>query len=224
MKRDLPTLFPAWSFLAAFVMMWGGWMLIPIGVGPYVEAEDFAVVSEHRYLFVWAFRFYFFGVVFSVVALVALASLQTENPARVLIWPGAAVAAGGGFAYALGNSFYYHHGYWGSLAVEGKPMEAAVAYVESIRMDTKYVTCFVRFGRVFGGLGILLFSVGLVKGAVVPRWLGWLGMLVGAGAIAVTMPSGDAFWVYAPVFHLQALWLAGLGIALLRGGGKSEPA
>ncbi len=222
MNQDFSTKFTGWSFLAAVAMMWGGWMLIPIPVGPYVEAEHFPVVSENRYLFVWAFRFYFFGVVFFVVALVALAALISNSLARVIIWPGAAVAAGGAFAYALGSAFYYHHGYWGSLELEGQSAEAVATYIEATRFDSKYVTCFVRFGRLFSGLGVLLVSVGIMKWHPVPTWLGCLGLFIGLAAIAIVMASGDAFWVYAPVFHLQAIWLTGLGISILRKGLNPE--
>ncbi len=212
------TRFTGWVFLAAVAMLWGGWMLIPVDVGPYVEAGDFAVVDEYRYLFVWAYRSYFFGAVLTAMAVVALAALVLPSPSRVMIWPGAAVVAGGAFAYAIGCAFYYHHGYWGSLELAGKPDEAVTAYLASIRFDTKFVTCFVRFGRLFAGLGLLVLNLGLLKWKLVPAWVGWIGSLDGLAAIVVVMASADAFWVYEPVFHLQAFWMAAFGLILLRRG------
>lgn len=212
------TRFTAWTFLAAALMTWGGWMLIPVDVGAYVEVEDFSVIDENRYLFVWAYRSYFFGAVLTAMAVVALAALVLRSPSRVMIWPGAAVVAGAAFAYAIGTAFYYHHGYWGSLDVAGKPREIAAAYVEAIRFDTKFVTCFVRFGRLFAGLGLLVSNLGLLKWRLVSPWIGWIGSITGLAAIVVVMASGDAFWVYEPVFHLQAFWMAALGVVLLRRG------
>ncbi len=218
MNHDFSTKFTGWSFLAAALMMWGGWMLIPVPVGPYMQEADFGVVEANRMLFVWSYRTFFFGAVFTVVAIVALASLLSMSKARAVVWPGATVAAGGMFSVALGCAYYYHHGYWGSLALEGQGTDAIVQYIQSIRMDGEYVTCLMRFGRLFGGLGILIYSVGLVKWRPVPVWLGWIGILMGFAAIAVIMPSGENFKVFAPVFHLQSLWLALMGAMILRKG------
>lgn len=220
MKSDFSTRFTGWVFLVALIMLWGGWMLIPVPLGPYVKTEDFFVIDANRYLFVWAYRSYFFGAVLTAMAVVALSTLVSDSPSRVMIWPGAAVVAGGAFVYAVGSAFYYHHGYWGSLDVIGKPDEVAAAYIESIRMDTKFVTCFVRFGRLFSGLGLLILSLGLVKWKVVPSWVGWIGSVTGLAAIVIVMASSDAFWVYEPVFHLQAVWMAAIGLTLLRRGAK----
>lgn len=231
MKTEFSTRFTAWVFLVAVIMSWGGWMLIPVSIGPYVKPGDFSVIDDSRYRFVWAYRSYFFGAVLTAMAVVALSALVSRSPSRVMIWPGSMVVAGGAFAYAIGSAFYYHHGYWGSLDVIGKPAEVAVAYIESIRMDTKFVTCFVRFGRLFAGLGLLVLSLGLVKWKVLPGWIGWIGSLTGLAAIVVVMLSSDAFWVYEPVFHLQAIWMAAVGCTLLRQGmdvrssaGESEEA
>ena len=62
------------------------------------------------------------------------------------------IAVAGLLVSALGGAFYYHHGAWGSIELAGKPPEAAQAFVDALRVDTEYVTCLVRFGRVFGGL------------------------------------------------------------------------
>ena len=224
MNQDFSTKFTAWSFIAAALMMWGGWMLIPVDVGPYVKPDDFAIVDASRYLFVWSYRFYFFGVVFSVIAVTALAALMSVNSSRAVIWPGAAVAAGGAFSCALGAAYYYHHGYWGSLELlSATNTLTPQAYVDDIRRDGEYVTCLMRFGRVFGGLGLAIYGLALLKWRPVSAWLGWVGLLIGIAAIAVTMPSGENFWVYQPVFHLHALWMAVLGFVILRKGVRLDP-
>lgn len=218
MKTDFAVRFTAWLFVVAAVLAWGGWMLIPVDLGPYVQTEDFSIIDENRYLFVWSYRCYFFGSVLTAMAVTAMAAIVSRSPSRVMIWPGAVAVAGGAFVYAVGSAFYYHHGYWGSLDVIGKPAEVAVAYVESIRMDTKFVTCFIRFGRLFAGLGLLVLSLGLIRWNELPRWIGWFGSATGFAAIVVVMFSSDAFWVYAPVFHAHALWMVAVGLTVLRKG------
>ncbi|MCH7687079.1 MAG: hypothetical protein IH899_10430 [Planctomycetes bacterium] len=100
-----------------------------------------------------------FGHAISAIALVALGSRENGPEARVVIWPGIAVAFAGIFITALAHAFYYHHGAWGALEMQGKSEQQILAFVESLRVDTEYVTCLVRFGRVFTGLGLLLLGV-----------------------------------------------------------------
>ena len=76
MKTEFSRRFTAWVFLAALAMLWGGWMLIPVPLGPYVKPEDFAVIDENRYLFVWAYRSYFFGAVLMAMAAMALSKIS----------------------------------------------------------------------------------------------------------------------------------------------------
>jgi hypothetical protein len=76
----------------------------------------------------------------------------------------------------------------------------------------------VRFGRVFGGLGLLLCGLGLFRWNVLPGWVGVIAMLIGVAAMALTMALPDDLQLYAPIFHVYALWLAATGIVMLRGG------
>jgi len=43
-----------------------------------------------------------------------------------------------------------------------------------------------------------------------------------AVAMALTMGLPDDLHLYLPVFHLHALWLAGVGIVILRSGVRME--
>jgi hypothetical protein len=216
--RDFATTFVACSFLAAAVLLWGGWLLLPVKIGTYFQPDDFGRVAGRFHFWIWMYRMHLFGMVISAIALVALASLVTTRTARVLIWPGAAIATAGLIVGAVGAAFYYHHGAWGALELRGKSTEEAARFVETLRVDTEYVTCLVRFGRVFSGLGLVLVGSGLIKGRMLAAWLGWWGVALGVAGMGVTMLLPDRMTLYLPVFHVGAAWLAAMGVMTLRGG------
>jgi hypothetical protein len=164
------------------------------------------------------FRVHLFGYLMALMALVALASLLTESEARILAWPGVAVASTGLLVGALGGAFYYHHGALGALDMAGRPQAALAAHVEALRIDTEYVTCLVRFSRVFFGLGQLVLALALLKWNVLPRPIAGGGALLGLMAIILIMGFPDNFEYYTPVFHLNALWLVSIGVVAGRAG------
>ena len=47
--------------------------------------------------------------------------------------------------------------------MDGESPQTILAFVESLRVSTEYVTCLVRFGRVFSGLGFVVLGLGLLK-------------------------------------------------------------
>lgn len=192
-------------------------MAMPHHIGTFFEPGDFSRIQENFHLWVWTFRFHMFGKVVSVLALVALGSLLAEQEARVVLWPGLAVAVAGIFVGALGAAFYYHHGAWGALDLQGRPPAEASQFVQALRIDTEYASCLVRFGRVFSGLGLSVAGWGLMRWKILPVWVGVPAMLLGLAAIALTMLLPDQMSLYQPIFHLHALWLAATGVALLRG-------
>jgi hypothetical protein len=199
-------------------MLWGGWILLPARIGTYFEPDDFGRVHANLYWWIWTFRIHLFGMVVTVIALVALASMLTTTPARVVIWPGVAVATAGMIVGALGAAFYYHHGVWGAMELHGKSTAQMGRFVDSLRVDTEYITCLVRFGRVFSGLGVLIVGIGLNQWRIVPLWIGWSAVFIGGAAMALTMLLPDRMSLYLPIFHLQALWLGSVGCVILRSG------
>jgi peptidoglycan/LPS O-acetylase OafA/YrhL len=100
----------------------------------------------------------------------------------------------------------------------GKPAEGLRAHVEALRLDTEYVTCLVRFGRVFFGLGMLVLGLGLLKWDILPKWLALSTGLLGIAAMALTMGLPDNLEYYAPVFHLNALWFVAAGFVMKQSG------
>jgi hypothetical protein len=215
MLQDFTTDLAGWFFLAGAFMLWGGWVLLPRRVGMFFRNDDFPAIGARLQLWLWLYRVHLFGVVVSALALVALASLLANQPAvRILVWPGVGVAVAGLIVGAVGSAFYYHFGVWGALETKKNP-HAAEGLVQSLHLPTHYVTCLVRFGRVFCGLGLTVLAMGLLRGEILPWWAGGGAAVLGVAAMALTMLLPDNWAVYTPVFHLQAMWLAATGACLL---------
>ena len=78
MKHDFGTQFTAWSFVAAGIMFWAGWMLMPIHVGTYFVPDDFLQVHAHFWLWIWMYRVHIFGMVITAIALIAVGFWEVE--------------------------------------------------------------------------------------------------------------------------------------------------
>ena len=151
----------------------------------------------------------------AVMGLVALATLLSESPMRIVLWPGVTVCVGGLFVAALAQAFYYHFGAWGAIAVDGKTQDERKEFVANLWVSTEYITCLVRFGRVFFGLGQAVLAAGLLCGGLLPSWLGITAAILGVAAIALTMGLPDSLELYKSIFHLNAIWLAAVGYTVL---------
>ena len=46
MKHDFSTNLTSWLFIIAAVMLWLGWVLLPVKLGVFFETGDFAAVAE----------------------------------------------------------------------------------------------------------------------------------------------------------------------------------
>ena len=208
--------FTGWSFIAAALMLWGGWILLPVHINIYFKPEDISAIQDHLTLYLWMYRVHIFGMIIAIAAMAALGTVFPRIPSRVLVNPGAAVVSTGLAATALGSAFFYQFGTSGAYDLQGMPVAMIQEFVDSLKLDTQYAGCFMRFGRVFTGLGMVILGAGLWKSKVLPSWTGITAVLIGIAAMAVIMavPTNDAF--YYPVFHLKALWLAVTGITILR--------
>lgn len=218
MKNDFSARAAGGMFIAAGSMLLLGWWLLPVKIGTFFAAGDLGEISRQFHFWIWMYRIHIFGMITTVLAYFALIALVADSPSRVLIWPGAAVASAGMLVSALGAAFYYHHGAWGSLELANQPASAAVAFVEALRVDTEYVTCLVRFGRVFSGLGLLVAAWGLWRWRVLPTWSAAVAAIIGVAAMALTMGLPDNLTYYSPIFHLFALWLIATGVVIFRSG------
>ena len=218
MKNDFPSRVAGGAFVAAGLMLSLGWILLPVRIGPYFEPGVFAQIHERFHFWIWMYRIHLFGMITTVIALFAVAALVAQSPSRVLVWPGAAVASAGMIVGALGAAFYYHHGAWGALKLAGASPQATQEFVNNLLVDTEYVTCLVRFGRVFGGLGLVLFAWGVWRYGILPRWIGCFAAIIGVAAMAVTMGMPDHLSYFRPVFYAHVLWMLATGAALWRSG------
>jgi hypothetical protein len=196
-------------------MLYFGWILLPAKIGSFFEIKDFEAVRAKRRLWIWLYRIYLFGYVAGVMAFVALATLVTESAARIIVWPAVAVLDAGLVITALAYAFYYHFGAWGSMDMEGKSDDEIQEFIASLRVSTEYITCWVRFGRIFIGVGQLVFVLGLLlQAGPWPMWLIIAGAILGVAGIGLTLEWPDNLDYYKPLFYLDVLWLATLGVAL----------
>jgi hypothetical protein len=204
-----------WIMLAASLMLWLGWVLLPVKLGTFFAPGDFARIDRVLHRWIWLFRVYLFGYVVSTMAFVAVGATVEGAVARCATWPAIAVACAGLIVSALAAAFYYHFGAWGAIDMRTKSTQELARFVDSLRVSTEYVTCLVRFGRVFFGFGQLALALGLLVTGLWPQWLALSAALLGVAAMALTMALPDNLEFYQPVFHLNALWLAAIGIVLL---------
>lgn len=74
------------------------------------------------------------------------------------------------------------------------------------------------------GIAVLLFSVAIIRTSVVPKWIGWLGVLVAIAGGWLSL-LGPAFSVIEAIafigFLLFLIWIISVGVSLLR---LEEPA
>ena len=216
MDHDSSRDFTGWSFITAALMLWGGWMLLPVHINIYFTPEDVLVIQDDLTLYLWMYRLHIFGMIIAIASMAALGTIFPRIPSRVLVNPGLAVISTGMAASALGSAFFYQFGTSGAYDLQGMSIEVIRDFVASLKLDTQYAGCFMRFGRVFTGLGMVILGTGLWKSKIFPSWLGITAILIGIAAMAVIMavPTNDLF--YYPIFHLKALWLAVTGITILR--------
>ena len=79
-------------------------------------------------------------------------------------------------------------------------------------------------GYLFTGVWSFLIGVGVVQGTALPTWLGWPGIVIGAGLAVGSAeflgPNEERGWALAdatiPILYVAwSLWLLGLGVALI---------
>lgn len=203
--------------IASALMLNLGWTLLPVKLGVFLKAEDFSKIRPRFHTWIWLFRIHLFGFVMTFMALVALASLLSGSWARILLWPAVGVCGAGLIVLALAGAFYYHFGAWGSLDMAEKSADQVNEFVESLQVTTEYVTCLMRFGRVFFGFGQIVLAIGLWFHGGLPLGIVIATGILGLAAIVLTMALPDDLEYYAPVFHLNTVWIAVVGWVVLRG-------
>lgn len=218
MKKEFEIKFTGWAFILAAVMLWGGWMLSSHKVGEYLVASDFPAIGENIWYWIWMFRIYIFGWVIMMIAMFALASITSKRPYSAILNPGIGMVIVGTFTLAIASAFYYNFGAWGVGKTAGMSAAEIDHFMNEILYTNQYVTCFMRFGRIFSGVGLVLLGAGFVKWSIVKPWLGWFTIILGMAAMGIILFIPEYFEIYKPLFHVKALWLLVMGFMILKQG------
>ena len=218
MKKSFETSFTGWAFLLAAILLWFGWVLSPHHIGEYIVASDFTKIGESVWFWIWMYRFHIFGWVTMGISMFALLSIITNRPYRTVVLPGIGMIIVGTFTLAIANAFYYNFGAWGVGKTAGLSATEIQEFIDDILFTNQYVTCFIRFGRIFSGVGFVLLGAAFLKWNLVSKWLGWFTVLFGLAAMGIILGIPDNFEIYKPLFHVKVLWLLAMGITLLTKG------
>lgn len=218
LKRDFETKVTGWFFIVAAILLWGGWVLSPHHLGEYIVESDFTAIGENVWYWIWMYRIHIFGWVTMGIALFALVSVTARKPYRVLILPGAGMAIIGTFTLAIAAAYFYNFGAWGVGKTMDKTPEEVQAFMNGILYTNQYVTCFIRFGRIFSGVGLILLGFGFIRWKIVGSWLGWFTLILGFAAMLIILLIPDNFEIYKPIFHVKVIWLIAMGAMILKNG------
>jgi hypothetical protein len=218
MEKNFETNFTGWAFILAAILLWFGWALSPHHIGEYIVASDFTKIGENVWYWIWMYRIHIFGWVTMGISMFALLSLTTGRPYRVVILPGIGMVIVGTFTLAIANAYFYNFGAWGVGKTAGLSSDELTQFMDSILYTNQYVTCFIRFGRIFSGVGLVLLGYAFIKWKLLSTWLGWFTMLLGAVAMGIILSIPDNFEIYKPVFHIKVIWLLAMGVSLLTKG------
>lgn len=218
MKKNFETAFTGWAFIMGALLLWSGWFLTNHHLGEYIKAEDFVAINEDVWYWIWMYRIHIFGWVGMGVALLGLVSITSKNEFRTILVAGAGVAIIGTFTYAIGTAFYYNFGAWGVGKTIGKSPEEVQAFMDSILPVNQYVTCLIRFGRVFSGVGLVILGAGFVKSGIFNKWVGIFTILLGLAAVGIIMLIPLNFEIYKPLFHIKVIWLILMGVLIIKNG------
>jgi len=218
MKKNFETNFTGWTFVLAAILLWVGWVLSPHHIGEYIVASDFAKVGENVWYWIWMYRIHIFGWVTMGISMFALLPLTSGKPYSVVIYPGIGMVVVGTFTLAIANAFFYNFGAWGVGKTAGLSATEMAAFMDSILSTNQYVTCFIRFGRIFSGVGLVLLGYAFIKWKIVSKWLGWFTALLGLVAMGIILLIPDNYDIYKPIFHVKVVWLVLMGVSLLMNG------
>ncbi|MFI1772238.1 hypothetical protein [Thalassobellus citreus] len=218
LKKDFETKFTGWAFVFAAALLWLGWALSPHHIGEYIVASDFAAIGEDVWYWIWMYRIHIFGWVTMAIATFALVSITARKPYRVVILPGAGMLVVGTFTLAIASAYFYNYGAWGVGQTAGKSAAEIKEFVDNILFTNQYVTCFIRFGRIFSGVGLVLLGFAFIKWHIVSKWLGWFTALLGLTAMMIILAIPDNYEIYKPIFHVKVIWLLAMGIVILKKG------
>ena len=201
MKKDFETNFTGWTFIVAALLLLFGWILSPHHIGEYIVASDFTEIGKDVWFWIWMYRIHIFGWVTMGIALFAFVAITARKPYRVLILPGAGMIIIGTFTLAIAAAYFYNHGAWGVGKTANLSTEELQDFMNNLLFTNQYVTCFIRFGRIFSGVGLILLGAGFVKWKIITSWLGWFTIVLGLVAMCIILFIPENFEIYKPIFY-----------------------
>lgn len=102
----------------------------------------------------------------------------------------------------------------------GAPGLAATHAVFTYDMLHPSAQAAVRIGAVAIALGLVAFGWGTVRGGVLPRWLGWPGVVAGIAGIVGSVTAGPDTALLVAGVGLATVWQAGAAVMLWVGAGR----
>lgn len=203
------SLIQALCYICGFVML--ATVMSPENASDWSRVQKLDYILEHAALFqLWNVIIYvIFGVALVVLA-VSLHRLLGGSKSLLiafatpfgLIWSGLVIASG--MVANVGLSAI--SGTYARSAEEAANAWAIIGMVQDgIGGGVELV----------GGIWVLLVSVSsIIRGEILPKWLNWVGFVVGAAGIATIVPALSEL---GAVFGLtQIIWFVGVGVVLLR--------
>jgi hypothetical protein len=218
MKKDFETSFTGWTMITAAIFLIAGWLLLPHHIGEYFVASDYQEIGKNIWFWIWMYRVHIFGWVIMGIAMFAFAVIAFDKPFRILTLPGLGVIIVGTFTTALAFAFYYTYGAWNVGKTSSMSSEELQTYSDNFLVVNHYFTCLVRFGRIFSGLGFIVFGYGLIKSKLLPSWISIYALLMGLAALCVILFIPDNFDVYKPLYYAKVVWLVLAGISIVKSG------
>lgn len=158
----------------------------------------------------------FFGIALVVLALALWERLHADAPFTMriattigLFWSFALVASGLVFVYGM------------TTIEDLAATDQANAGLTWQAVEPVALALGGAAGELLGGLWVLLVSVVVLRGAAVPKALGWLGIVIGAvGLISVVPPLHDAAYAFG---LLVIAWFVWLGWVLMTTKATADP-
>lgn len=212
--RDLQKLGGLAALVAAATFIFGfalfGTTLAPYVTGGFDASQSVAFLAEHRATFyLWYLVIYVvFGIFLVVLSLALHERLKADAPVLAqlatafgLIWAGLMFASGMVANVGAAHIVSLH---------SSDPAQAASAWVA---LD--FVVNGLGGGNeIVGGAWVLLLSLAALSANTLPKWLNYLGIIVGAAGLVTVVP---ALSEVGAVFGLGLIvWFVWAGVVMLR--------
>ena len=154
------------------------------------------------------------------LAVAGLGFLEAFRPAGSMMWAAALAFIGGGFLVLVRNAIWLAMAYALAPAYANgtEGVQSALAAVGNTLLAFGFVIGDIVGGFLTGGVGVLLFSAGMLRSRLGPRWVAWLGFVVALGSgLALLIPLAEVFAI-GNVIALPdfMIWMVAAGITVWR--------